>query len=185
MTQANSAHAPAMAAIVPGRDCGACSMCCKLTHVASLAKPAGQWCAHVDHGHGCAIYADRPGECRAFVCDWLINPKLTPEWKPDASKLMVFMTSEGNCSVIVDAAHPDAWRDPRFYPVLKRYAASLVDQGRLMTVAIGEKMTAVLPNKDIELGRIPPGHRIVVGVQRVHGLPEYTAMVAPAKSPAA
>jgi len=154
-------------------------MCCKLPHIRDLSKPAGKWCQHVRHGQGCSIYAARPGDCRAFVCDWMINPKLTPEWKPDICKFLIYMTADGNCSVLVDEGNPTAWRGPKYYPVLKTFAAELVQRGRLMTVAIGEKFTAVLPNKDVELGLMPPGHGIQVSAKMTHGWPDYTAVYAP------
>jgi hypothetical protein len=30
---------------VPGRNCGDCSLCCKLIRVDAFDKPAGVWCA--------------------------------------------------------------------------------------------------------------------------------------------
>ena len=41
------------------RDCGSCSLCCKILGIAALDKPVGQWCPNCVQGQGCAIYADR------------------------------------------------------------------------------------------------------------------------------
>jgi hypothetical protein len=72
-------------AIVPGRACGSCSLCCKLLRIEELDKPAGVWCPHCQAGlGGCKIYGVRPGPCRSFHCAWLINPELGPEWRPTA-----------------------------------------------------------------------------------------------------
>ena len=53
------------------KDCGDCGLCCKLMGVASLDKPPGKWCSHFRRASGCAVYADRPGDCIAFNCTWL------------------------------------------------------------------------------------------------------------------
>src|SRR5258708_26024947 len=39
-------------AIVPGRACGECSLCCKLIRVDAFAKAPGTWCAHCAPGCG-------------------------------------------------------------------------------------------------------------------------------------
>ena len=36
----------AEARVVPGRECGTCTLCCKLIAVAALGKPPGVWCTH-------------------------------------------------------------------------------------------------------------------------------------------
>jgi hypothetical protein len=45
-----------------GRECGDCSMCCKLLEIADadIAKPRNQWCKHCKPGSGCTIYDTRP-----------------------------------------------------------------------------------------------------------------------------
>ena len=40
----------------PGRECGACTLCCKVFDVPVLEKPAGQWCKHCLPGRGCGIH---------------------------------------------------------------------------------------------------------------------------------
>ena len=59
-----------------GRECGDCTLCCKVMAIEQLAKPASAWCPHCKPGRGCRIYADRPAECRAFSCLWLVNDRL-------------------------------------------------------------------------------------------------------------
>jgi hypothetical protein len=65
-------------ALVPGRTCGACSLCCKVYSIAELNKPAGQWCPHLARGPGCTIYKSRPQDCRQFFCAWLLDPTYFP-----------------------------------------------------------------------------------------------------------
>jgi hypothetical protein len=47
-------------AIVAGRSCAGCTMCCKLLSVEPLNKPRQQWCSHCDIGVGCEIYVTCP-----------------------------------------------------------------------------------------------------------------------------
>src|SRR5262245_33293733 len=83
----------------PGKSCGGCSLCCKVLLIQPfspagfrkwpLNKPHGVWCTDCQPGVGCRIYDDRPDECREFLCWWLVEPRLGPEWKPDKSKLVI------------------------------------------------------------------------------------------------
>jgi hypothetical protein len=58
-----SASAPITAdstRLVPGRECGSCSMCCKVYNIAEISKPAGKWCSHCKPGKGCVIHDAPP-----------------------------------------------------------------------------------------------------------------------------
>src|SRR5258708_16092672 len=75
-------------AIVPGRACGECSLCCKLIRVDAFAKAPGTWCAHCAPGSGgCTISDSRPPECRDFYCAWVVSPNLADEGRPRRFKL--------------------------------------------------------------------------------------------------
>ena len=50
------------------RDCGDCSLCCKL-HRTDF-KEEYQWCKSCDVGNGCKIYNTRPQVCKDFKCLW-------------------------------------------------------------------------------------------------------------------
>jgi len=72
-----------------GRECGTCSMCCKLLDIPEWNKPRNVWCEHCTPGKGCNIYNDRPELCRTFRCIWLRTPEM-PEWvKPSESKMLL------------------------------------------------------------------------------------------------
>lgn len=56
--------------------------------VPELEKRVGEPCAHVCSS-GCGIYADRPGSCRTFECQWLrglleVDGSVDPALRPDA-----------------------------------------------------------------------------------------------------
>ena len=54
----------------PNRECGSCSACCTVIGVHELEKGTCEACKHLCEA-GCGIYADRPGSCRTFACQWL------------------------------------------------------------------------------------------------------------------
>jgi len=78
-------------AVVHGRECGACTVCCKILPVASkeLEKTANVLCLHCDEGRGCRIYEARPVVCRGFYCEWLLNPQIPATWRPDKSGIFI------------------------------------------------------------------------------------------------
>jgi hypothetical protein len=144
------------------RACGTCTLCCKLFPVPPLEKPAGKWCPHVVQGKGCGIHLTRPGMCRDFDCQWLQNPDLGPEWKPERSKFVLSIYPGSNSlAVTADPAFPGTWRGEPFLRNLRRWAAEALKGGDQVLVFTGEQVTAILPDREKDLGRIGPGDRIV------------------------
>ena len=110
--------------LVAGRSCGPCSLCCKVSRVATLEKPAGKWCPHCAPGRGaCMIHDVRPSECRNFHCSWLLSPELGPEWRPLTCK-MVLIRRPHQILLLVDPGHPSAWREEPYDKVLKEPGGS-------------------------------------------------------------
>jgi len=58
-----------------GPTCTECGACCVAPDIATLGKPAGVRCEHLQEDNRCAIYEDRPSVCR--------------QYQPDASCLMI------------------------------------------------------------------------------------------------
>jgi hypothetical protein len=143
---------------VPGRECGSCMMCCKVTSISEpeLQKPCGIWCQHAIKGRGCGIYDARPRVCRDFHCHWLINSNLGPEWKPERCKFVLF----GNpnirnvIEILVDPAFPNAWMKPPYYETIKRWAVDAAERNRFVLIQIGSRFVAVLPDRVTELGKV-------------------------------
>jgi hypothetical protein len=101
------------------RECGSCTLCCKLLPVASESrklhietleaairhglltreeaantvpdfhKPAGQRCPHQRASKGCTIYATRPFGCRFWNCRWLVNDDTGDLSRPDRSHYVI------------------------------------------------------------------------------------------------
>jgi hypothetical protein len=166
------------AGLVPGRHCGDCSLCCKLIRVDAFAKPPGIWCTHCAPGQGrpdqakpdrgktgggCRIYESRPAECRDFHCAWLASPTLGEEWRPSRSKIVLRVESDGRLiAVHVDPGDPAAWRREPFYQTLKRFAVKGADSNQQVIVYIRNRVIAIFPNKEVEVGSMNPGDHLVV-----------------------
>jgi hypothetical protein len=143
---------------VSGRECGTCSMCCKLPAIDYLvpAKPAGRWCQHCKPGQGCAIWPERPQGCITFNCDWRKNGKLGDEWRPDRAGFLLCRSSETSpYEIIVDPGRPDAWRKAPYYAALRRAARITAEQGLPIVVLAGIQRWLLLPDEEIA---IPPEH---------------------------
>ena len=155
--------------MVPGRVCGTCSLCCKLLRIEELDKPAGRWCSRCSVGRdGCKIYDTRPGSCRSFHCLWLINSELGAEWRPTTAKMVLYYDHPARrLAVHVDPEFPSAWRSEPYYRQLKGWTCAAIDSARTpspdawlmapILVYVDDRAIVMLPNRDIEVGRSPPG----------------------------
>jgi hypothetical protein len=136
----------------PVRSCDGCTLCCKVIGIKALEKPMGTWCKHCAPTSGCTIYAERPEECRTFNCGYLLEPALGPEWKPSESRIVLLTEANGKRIIAhVDTQRPDAWKREPYYSTLKRWAANAAPTGGQVMVSIGQRMIAILPDRDVEL----------------------------------
>jgi hypothetical protein len=172
--------------LVAGRSCGPCSLCCKVSRVATLEKPAGKWCPHCAPGRGaCMIHDVRPSECRNFHCSWLLSPELGPEWRPLTCK-MVLIRRPHQILLLVDPGHPTAWRQDPYYTQLKEWsrAGVVATPRQQVLVYIKDRVIVVLPNKEVDLGPIAhsdTGDYIMVRELTVPNGKDWEAYVLPAK----
>lgn len=146
------------------RECGSCSLCCKLIAVVELTKIEGSWCAHCKPGNqGCQIYENRPSSCRGFECGWLQTDDFGPEWKPTSSKMVIAAEGEGNrLTIYVDPSFPTNWRKEPYYSQLRNLAVQLIPAGTQLLVRINDRGIALLPDKEIDLGRFRKDDHIVI-----------------------
>ena len=148
--------------LAPGKACGSCAMCCKVFAIAELDKASQQWCRHVVQGRGCGIHPDRPETCRLFFCHWLRNPHLGPEWKPDRAKFLIFTEMGGRRMVVApDVGAPGSWRREPFYGQFKRWARVAADTNNQILVFNGKRATAILPDRDVDLGIVEVGDEVI------------------------
>lgn len=120
------------------RQCGSCTLCCKLVPVEELGKKAGHRCQHQRSGKGCSIYASRPWSCREWSCMWLVGTEdggpldlrrpdhvgYVIDVVPDIIRATNNETGEVTqidvMQIWVDPARPDAWKDPALLDMLER-----------------------------------------------------------------
>jgi hypothetical protein len=150
-------------AVVLGRSCGTCNLCCKVYSIKELAKPAGRWCSHCVRGSGCGIHPDRPRSCRDFFCSWLVDPNLGPEWKPEVSRFVLSADATHRAIMVtVDPGRPLAWKRAPYYAVLRQFSEVFFRIDQKVLVSLGGQVTVVLPDRDVPLGALAPGDEIVV-----------------------
>ena len=146
----------------PGRSCGSCTLCCKVYDVPALAKPAGSWCRHCKPGRGCGIHETRPDHCRSFHCLWMTQTWLGPEWKPEKAKMVLSVDPVTSFLFVqVDPGAANAWRTEPYYRNLKQWAAGGAAARRHVVVFHNKSATVVLPDRDVPVGPLGPGDRLV------------------------
>jgi hypothetical protein len=151
------------ATLVPGRDCGTCSLCCKVYAVTELNKPAGRWCIHSVRGGGCNNHDNRPHVCRQFYCSWRFDPHLGPEWKPEVCRFVLSADAKYQAlTLTVDPGMPLAWKKEPYYAMLKKFSEVFFRINRKLLVCLNNHITVVLPDRDVPIGLIMPGEEIVV-----------------------
>lgn len=143
-----------------GRECGECSLCCKVLDIDELSKPPGKWCQHCRPGTGgCGIYDTRPVTCRSFACFWLTSPRLSEAWKPSRARIVVHLKKDedGPChwDFIVDPSRPERWREQPYYGVIKQVAfngLNVVD-GIYFQTYVKTKRQSILvrPEKEVDV----------------------------------
>jgi hypothetical protein len=118
------------------RQCGDCTLCCKLLPVRSLGKGSGERCRHQQHHKGCKVYANLLAvapECRLWNCRWLVDDAGDTK-RPDRAHFVVDVmpdfvrADDGDGNIVevpvvqvwVDPDYPDAHRDPALREWLDR-----------------------------------------------------------------
>jgi hypothetical protein len=150
-------------ALVRGRTCGTCRLCCKVYSIAELSKPAGQWCPHLTRTAGCTVYRSRPHDCRQFFCAWRLDPNLGPEWKPEVSRFVLSADPRYQAlTVTVDPGAPLAWKKEPYYSRLKSFSAGFFTENKRVLVNVRSHTIVILPDRDVPLGVIVPGEEIVI-----------------------
>lgn len=149
-------------AILSGRSCAGCTLCCTIMGVKALDKPRNEHCPHCSLGVGCTIYETRPPACGGFFCAWLFVPDIPDDWRPLQSGLVLhFDAPAKRMEVHVDPERPDAWRAAPYHGQMRAWAAATAREGGQVIVWIGEERFAILPDRDKALGELGPGQMIV------------------------
>ena len=146
------------------RQCGSCSLCCKVLAVHGASKPKRQWCKHCKVGKGCAIYADRPQDCRDFNCMYISGGAgaLGEHWFPAQSKMIVCADPTiPRIEIQVDDGRADAWRREPFYSEIKAWSRAALRDGGQVMVCLPDRTIVILPQEDVDLGKLEESDRIL------------------------
>ena len=153
---------PSKSPIVPGRNCDGCALCCMVLSIQEINKPQGKWCDHCSTRRSCDIYETRPDECRKFHCGYLTIPELDESWKPSKSKIILVAELDGNRGAAhVHPSRPDAWKKEPFYSALKEWSVRAAPLMHQVVAYVSNRVTVILPDKDVYLGEITDDQRIV------------------------
>jgi len=86
------------------KDCGPCTICCRLLECRTFGSPINEWCKHCDQG--CTIHPDRPEECRNFNCAWKLDDNAHPNLRPDKCHVVFEALSEDVVLATLDPEYP-------------------------------------------------------------------------------
>lgn len=126
------------------RECGRCTLCCKVLAIKELDKPKGINCGLVQIGKGCGDYENRPPSCREFECLWLMG-LLPNEFKPRITHMVGDATSDGNRIVLhVDPDYPNAADNEPCRSLINQ----IVDRGIDVIIACGDRRSIRTSNPD-------------------------------------
>jgi hypothetical protein len=121
---------------IPGKACGACSMCCKVLEIEELEKPAGPSCWNCLVGGGCRIYETRPDVCRDFECQWKNDRGMSPQMRPDrVGTILMEDEDTEEYRAVCDPETPFAWRTPLIF----QHLVAMAKSGRTVVAKAGLK----------------------------------------------
>ena len=143
------------------RECGTCTMCCKLLGIDDIGKPQNVWCEHCKPGKGCGIYETRSSDCRTFFCGWMADRSFDDSWRPDRAKFI--MTEEpgtGRMFIECDAKFPGAWRREPFYARIMLFLNAPGMERQQIVVTTGRKITLLVRGGEFDLGEVNKGDKI-------------------------
>ena len=105
------------------RECGTCTLCCRLLPVKGANKPANTRCQFQQTGKGCRVYHKPekgfPWECALWSCVWLQNDDAADLRRPDRSRYVIdimpdFVTNQSADGEKIEIPVVQIWIDPKF-----------------------------------------------------------------------
>lgn len=122
------------------RECGGCTLCCKLLPIPPLNKLAGIKCKFQRHNKGCTVHGtvEQPRACQVWHCRWLLNDDAGKLSRPDRAHYVIDMLPDEitiqpddkseppkkyiAVQVWIDPDYPEAWKqdDELFAWVLRK-----------------------------------------------------------------
>lgn len=92
---------------------------------------------------------------------------LGPDWKPERAKMVLTIDPATRFLLVqVDPGSANAWRADPYYRQLKQWAAAAMPRRQHVVVFLNKSATVILPDRDVPLGVMGPGDRIVARERR-------------------
>ncbi|MBI3439146.1 MAG: hypothetical protein HY054_10970 [Proteobacteria bacterium] len=124
----------------------------------------GVWCKHCDVGAGCVIYETRPRECEVFYCLYRTAKGISELWRPrDSHMVMTHEPQATRINVWVDTEFSGVWRNPQYLRPLRQLAQNMLRRRGSLIVWEGNHGTAILPDREINLGLAMHKQIVVMG----------------------
>lgn len=143
-----------------------------------LAKPQGVWCKHCTPGRGCELYGTHPPSCQAFRCGWLVNADIPDSVRPDRSKVVLDIDSDGNRVIArCDPGYPLAWQRDPMHGQLRRWAAFGWEKGQTVVAMTNRRLWLITPKEDVYVGEIDPNSPFAIA-ERMDGSISVTVLPA-------
>jgi hypothetical protein len=127
----------------PKRECGSCTLCCRLLPVPEIDKPQYARCPH-QCSKGCRIYAARPTSCAYWNCRWLAGDDTGA--RPDRAHYVVDMMDD-----FVTKTHTETGEKIEDIPVLQVWVEAGHDvrnDPALRAFLVRERSAALLRHAD-------------------------------------
>ena len=84
----------------------------------------------------------RPSQCRAFICNWLMNDKVGDEWHPQRARMVLHHRIDNGkliFNAVVDPSTPDVWQREPYYRYLKRWALAHLELDAWVLVRLASR----------------------------------------------
>ncbi len=86
----------------------------------------------------------------------------TPDWKPERCKFVMSVDPVTRfLNIQLDPGNPNAFRVEPFYSQLRTWAAQMIPEERFVMVFNNKHATIVLPDKEVSLGQLGDGDRLM------------------------
>lgn len=133
------------------RQCGPCTMCCKVMGVVELKKAPAKWCEHCAVGKGCKIYEEQPETCKEFECLWLYDEQWPEGVRPDRSHVVMSSTlDEKRLVANVDPSYPNAFQEGQIGKIL----SGLVKHVDVIVVIGDKRKIMTIPEREVAVREI-------------------------------
>lgn len=96
--------------------------------------------------------------------------------------MVVYVEGDGSrIALHVDPTVPNAWREEPYYRQIKQWAVMAAEESQQVIIYVKNRVIAVLPNKEVNLGVMERGDHIMVAAKKTPSGKEWRAFIVPAK----